>query len=80
MERNFQTLIVSLLKPWRFCLKRTGPFEVVFTAIPAPSITGHKMAIPMRLKVMSNTRFATESQSRIGLSNTSSIGTLPTWE
>ncbi|MNL57456.1 hypothetical protein D3C87_1810220 [compost metagenome] len=72
--------MVSLLKPWRFCLKMIGPGDVALTAIAAPSITGHNSTRATTLKKMSKPRLATESQSAMGLSKISSIGTSPTWE
>ncbi|MNY58127.1 hypothetical protein D3C86_1944280 [compost metagenome] len=72
--------MTSLLKPWRFCTKRIGPFDVALIAIATPMKTGHNSAKATRLKKMSKQRLATESQSRIGLSRISSIGTAPIWE
>lgn len=46
-------------------------------AIAVASITGENNAILTRLKKMSKARLATESQSLMGLSKMSSIGTEP---
>ena len=54
--------------------------SVIFTAIAAPSMTGQSSASATRLKKTSKMRLATESQSAIGLSKMSSIGTWPTCE
>ena len=81
IERNLKTLMVSLLKPWRFCLKKIGPCEVTFTAIAVADHHRPEQRPARRwLKNMSKPRLATESQSRIGLSKMSSIGTWPTCE
>ena len=69
--------MISLLKPWRFCLKSTGPLLSSFMAIAVATITGENTMMPIRLKTMSKARLATESQSLIGLSRISSIGTEP---
>ena len=69
--------MTSLLKPWRFCRKSTGPLLSSLMAIAVASITGEKTMMPIRLKTMSKARLATESQSLIGLSKMSSIGTEP---
>ena len=40
IERNFKTSMIWLLKPWRFCRKKTGPLESSLMAIAVASITG----------------------------------------
>ena len=69
--------MISLLKPCRFCRNITGPLLSSLMAIAVASMTGENTTMPMRLKMMSKARLATESQSLIGLSKISSIGTEP---
>lgn len=69
--------MISLLKPCRFCLNSTGPLLSSLMAMAVTSITGEKTMTPMIEKRMSKARLATESQSLIGLSKMSSIGTEP---
>ena len=60
-------------------IRGLGPItiSVPIMAIAVASITGENRMMPIRLKMTSKARLATESQSLMGLSKMSSIGTEP---
>ena len=68
----------SLLKPYRFCLKKTGPLLSSLMASAVASISGDSAISASEPMILSNKYFITTSQSVIGRSNTSSTGRLPT--
>ena len=67
----------SLLKPNRFWRNSTGPGLSSLTASATSPITGSASMRIAKPTTWSNSHFITRSQSVIGASNTSSVGTSP---